>query len=75
MKRLQISLEPELDEQLARVAAGAGVSKAAVVRQLLRSHFATLAPLESDPLVSLFGSLHGGEPEDSERHDDVIYGG
>ena len=41
MKRLQISLEPELDEELERVARAEGVSKAAVVRSSLRKRLGT----------------------------------
>ena len=74
MKRLQISLEPELDEQLDRVAAQQGVSKAEIVRRYLKANFALLPPIEKDPLFTLFGTFTGGEPDDSERHDDVIYG-
>ena len=74
MKRLQISLEPELDVELGRFAKQVGISKAEVVRRLLRSDLRKLPPLEEDPLVALFGTFKGGEPSDSERHDDVIYG-
>jgi len=74
MKRLQISLEPDLDEQLGRVAREQGVSKAEIVRRYLRANFALLPPIEQDPLIQLFGTFHGGAPDDSERHDDVIYG-
>ena len=74
MKRLQISLEPELDQELGRFASQFGISKAEVVRRLLRSDLRKLPPLEEDPLVGLFGTFSGGEPSDSERHDDVIYG-
>lgn len=73
MKRLQISLEPELDNELARFASRRGISKAEVVRRLLRADLRRLPPIEDDPLVALFGSFDGGEPSDSERHDDVIY--
>jgi hypothetical protein len=74
MKRLQISLEPELDAELGRVAQQQGVSKAEVVRRVLRSDFAVLPSLDEDPLVELFGTFDGGEPSDSELHDAVIYG-
>lgn len=74
MKRLQISLEPELDLELGRFARQHGISKAEIVRRLLRADLRRLPPLEEDPLVALFGTFSGGEPLDSERHDDVIYG-
>jgi hypothetical protein len=74
MKRLQISLEPDLDQELGRVAAEQGVSKAEIVRRYLRANFALLPPIEEDPLFELFGTFTGGGRDDSERHDDVIYG-
>jgi hypothetical protein len=73
MKRLQISLEPELDQELGRWAKQNGVSKAEIVRRLLRSDLQKMGPISEDPLVALFGTFRGGEPFDSERHDDVIY--
>jgi hypothetical protein len=59
MKRLQISLEPELDEQLGRVASAEGVSKAEVVRRSLRRR---LRPLRSSelPVSGSRGELHAG---------------
>lgn len=73
MKRLQISLEPELDVELGIAARRYGISKAEVVRRLLRADLQRLPSLADDPLVALFGTFRGGEPTDSERHDDVIY--
>lgn len=74
MKRLQISLEPELDQDLQVMARRHGVSKAEIVRRLIRADVQRLPPLGEDPLIKLFGTFRGGEPLDSERHDDVIYG-
>jgi hypothetical protein len=74
MKRLQISLEPELDQELSRWARQNGVSKAEIIRRLLRADLLRLPDLHDDPLISLFGTFDGGEPFDSERHDAVIYG-
>lgn len=73
MKRLQISLEPELDAELGRVAGSEGVSKAEIVRRLMRDSFAVSPPLDDDPLVQLFGTFAGGAPGDSTEHDEVIY--
>ncbi len=75
MKRLQISLEPELDEQLGRAATRRGVSKAEIVRRLLREALRSPAPLEEDPLIQLLGAFEAGEAGDSEDHDRLIYGG
>ncbi len=74
MKRLQISLEPELDRELERVARTDGVSKAEVVRRCLRAGVKPLPPWEEDPLYKLIGAFDGGERNDAENHDDIIYG-
>ena len=74
MKRLQISLEPELDEQLGRAARAAGVSKAEVVRRCLREGIEPLPPLEEDPFFKLIGTAEGGGRSDAENHDEIIYG-
>jgi metal-responsive CopG/Arc/MetJ family transcriptional regulator len=75
MERLQISLEPELDEQLGRAAARKGVSKAEIVRRLLREALQSAAALEEDPLIRLIGAFEAGEAGDPEDHDRLIYGG
>lgn len=72
MKRLQISLEPELDEELARLAGRAGISKAAMVRELVRERSSDLPRLEEDPFFRLIGTASGGHPDDSVNHDAII---
>lgn len=74
MKRLQISLEPELDRELGRAAAAQGVSKAEVVRRCLREGIEPPPPIEADPFYKLIGAFSGGAATDAEDHDDVIYG-
>jgi hypothetical protein len=74
MKRLQISLEPELDRELGRTAASEGVSKAEIVRRCLRDGIEPLPPLEEDPFYKLIGSASGGGSNDAENHDEIIYG-
>lgn len=69
MKRLQIMLEEELDEALARHAARTGVSKAAIVRQCVRAWLTPLPPLDSDPITRMIG-VDDAEPADV---DDVVY--
>lgn len=73
MKRLQISLEPELDRELERVARADGVSKAEVVRRCLRDGIEPLPPIEEDPFFQLFGIAEGGGTNDAENHDEIIY--
>lgn len=67
MKRLQIYLEPEMDEALAREAAQTGASKAAIIRRLIAAHTGSAAP---DPIDALVGRF----PEAPGSVDDVVYG-
>ncbi len=70
MRRLQISLEDELDEALGLLAVAAGISKAALVRRLIVERLRPLPPLASDPLMQLSGSADF-EPGDV---DEAVYG-
>lgn len=72
MKRLQISLEPELDQRLNEMARQSGVSKAEVVRRSLRDSLSELPSLADDPLFQLRFSGEGLRP--GETIDDVVYG-
>ena len=71
MKRLQISLEHELDRELERAAAAEGVSKAEIVRRCLRKRIGT-SPAE-DPFVALVGRFSGPGGNAAEKHDDIVY--
>lgn len=73
MKRLQISIEPELDLALDREADRLGVSKAEFVRRCLREEFKPVPPLEDDPLFQLFGTGES-DPNDDRTIDDIVYG-
>jgi hypothetical protein len=74
MKRLQISLEPELDEQLGEIARRDGVSKAEVVRQSLRRTVELPPRLVDDPLSRWIGTGTGGGRRPGETIDDILYG-
>jgi Ribbon-helix-helix protein, copG family len=74
VKRLQIMIEEELDDALARQAAAEGVSKAALIRRYVGERLRPLPPLEEDPLWELVGMLEGS-PTDSADIDEVVYGG
>jgi hypothetical protein len=74
MKRLQISLEPELDAELERAAGREGVSKAELVRRGIRREVQPLPPIAEDPLFRLFGTGRGGGLRPGETIDDVLYG-
>jgi hypothetical protein len=72
MKRLQISIEPELDAALDRAARAAGVSKAALVRRYVADELRPLPPIQEDALWEFVGGDEGARG-DSESVDDVVY--
>ena len=69
MRRIQIYIEEQLDEQLGSEAARAGVSKAALIREAVALRYGNSARL-ADPLDGLVGALDV-EPG---KVDDVVYG-
>jgi hypothetical protein len=73
MKRLQISIEPELDAAVGQQAEREGLSKAEVIRQCVRENIHPLPPIEEDPLFKLFGSV-SSSPDDNRTVDEVVYG-
>lgn len=68
MRRIQIHLEDEVDEALAREARRRGSSKAALIREVLRTGFP--APGE-DPVDALVGAGDGQAVDDI---DEASYG-
>jgi hypothetical protein len=73
MKRLQISIEPELDAALGREAQRLGMSKAALIRRWVAEHVRPLPPIEEDPIWELVGIA--GPDVEPEEVDEVVYGG
>jgi hypothetical protein len=73
MKRLQISIEPELDAAVERRAEEEGLSKAEVIRRCVREEIRPLPPIEEDPLFKLFGTV-SSDPDDTRTIDEVVYG-
>ena len=73
MKRLQIMIEEDLDLAVQRQADEEGISKAAVIRRLVREGLLPLPPIEEDPLWAFIGSedYEGWDPDES--IDDVVY--
>lgn len=71
MRRIQVLLEPDLDDQLEREAAARGVSKSALVRECLGTELSR--PTVGNGLLSLVGLGEGGDPGDSVKHDEIIY--
>jgi Ribbon-helix-helix protein, copG family len=73
MKRLQISIEPDLDEAVERRAEEEGLSKAEVIRRCVREEIQPLPPIEEDPFFKLVGSV-SSDPDDNRTIDEVVYG-
>lgn len=73
MKRLQISIEPELDAAVGRRADEEGLSKAEVIRRCVREEIQPLPAIEDDPLFKMFGTVEG-DPDSSMTVNDVVYG-
>ncbi len=73
MKRLQISIEPDLDAAVERRAEEEGLSKAEVIRRCVRARVKPLPPLEEDPFFKLLGTVEG-DPDSSTTIDEVVYG-
>ena len=74
MKRLQISLEPELDRQLGIHARREGISKAEVVRRSLREDLDMKPRLSEDPFMDLVGTGTGEGLKPGESIDEIVYG-
>ena len=72
VKRLQIMIDEDLDDALARQAREERTSKAALIRRYVRERIKTSPPFEED---ALWGWVGGGEghPGNSASVDDVVY--
>jgi hypothetical protein len=70
VKRLQISIERELDDALAMEAARRGTSKAALIREYVRDRLGGNEGRRRDPIDDLVGDSDA-EPADI---DEVVYG-
>jgi metal-responsive CopG/Arc/MetJ family transcriptional regulator len=55
MKRLQILIDDDLEETLNRLSAEEGVSKAALIRRVVRHALEPLPSLDDDPLSTMVG--------------------
>jgi hypothetical protein len=73
MKRLQISIEPDLDTAVERRANQEGISKAEVIRRCVREQVKPLPPIEEDPFFKLCGTVEG-DSDSSMTINDVVYG-
>jgi len=70
MKRLQIYIEEDVDQELAAEASRQQTSKAALIREYVRDR---LGMRRTDPIDSFIGSFEG-TADMSTSVDDVVYG-
>ena len=73
VRRIQIHLEDDLDEALARQALDRGVSKAALIREYLAQHVAKEHRGKDRPSRRLIG-VYEGSPGESASVDNLLYG-
>ncbi len=71
MIRTQISLSQEEYDAAKREARRLGISLAELLRRSLRQ---VLPADESKPWMSYAGSVESGDPESSQRIDEIVYG-
>jgi hypothetical protein len=70
VKRLQISIEEELDDALGAEAARRRTSKAALIRQFVRERLRPKARGAKDPMAALIGDID----DEAGDIDTMIYG-
>lgn len=68
VRRLQISIDEDLDEALAVEASRRHISRAALIREIVRQQLRP--PRERDPFASLIGDID----DDAGDIDEVVYG-
>jgi hypothetical protein len=71
VKRLQISIEEDLDDALAVEAARRHTSKAALIREFVRERLGRATPAGTDPMALLIGDID----DEAGDIDAVVYGG
>jgi plasmid stability protein len=74
MRRTQIYLDEELNEQLRSAAAAEGRSAAALVRDAVRRYLAIERPEATDPILAAIGSVAGLPSDAAVSHDRDLYG-
>jgi len=71
MRRIQLYMEPDIDDALTAAAAKQGVSRSALMRDAVRAWLSAEQPAGADPIDALIGWLDV-EPDDD--IDATIYG-
>lgn len=76
MRRTQIYLDEETDEQLRERAAAEGRSAAAIIREALRVYLVRdgFHPTGPDPIRAMAGTLSGLHADAAMEHDRDLYG-
>ncbi len=72
MKRTQIYLDYELDEDLSRLAARRGVSKAHLLREGAYRIVREEMDVEEDPIMNIVGLARSEPDRISEEHDEYL---
>jgi len=72
MRRIQLHLQEDLDEDLARQAVELGLSKAALIRRYLAQHVSVTPRGHEDPSAALIG-VYDGASDESCGIDDIVY--
>lgn len=76
MRRTQIYLDEQMDDQIRQRAAAEGRSAAAVIREALNAYLGR-SPVdtgEEDPIRAMAGTLHGLPPDAAVELDRDLYG-
>jgi plasmid stability protein len=76
VRRTQIYLDEQMDEQLRQRAAAEGRSAAAVIREALNSYLgrSPVGAEEDDPIRAMAGTLRGLSADAAAEHDRDLYG-
>jgi len=73
VRRIQIHLDEDVDDALARLAAERGMAKAAVIREYLAQHVEIDGRRRGSAVSKLIG-IYQGSADESQAVDEVLYG-
>ncbi len=72
MRRIQLSIEPELAWELQKLALRRHISRAQLLREGVRRLLVEATPAEEDPIVGIIDLGHGGPGNVSRDHDKFL---